>query len=126
MLVQFGYLRDRREGLILRLARDFAHMGDAAFHQLHLPFAVFGAFLMAGDAHFIKARCHGFDHLQRGGDFAMFLLRHLAGDENAKMSDILMQQIHNGLAERFDFAFIAIDIGNPAQCLAGWGDIVTG
>ena len=74
-------------------------MGDGAFHQLHLPFANLGTFLIIADVHFIKARCHGFDHLQRGGDFAMFLLRHLAGDENAKMPDILMQQIHNGLAE---------------------------
>ena len=42
------------------------------------------------------------------------------------MADVLVDEVHDGLAERLDLLLVAVDVGDPAQRLAGRGDVVAG
>ena len=54
----------------------------------------------------------------------MLLLRHLAGDEDAEVADVLVQQPDDHLAARLDFFGGAVDVGDPVECLLRRRDVV--
>jgi hypothetical protein len=122
-LVQRGDARDRREGLVLGVAGDAADMRDGALDELHLEGGV-GARLALRDAHLVEARSQRLDRLEGRGDLRVLLQGHLAGDEDAQVPDVLVHQVDDGLAEAPDLALVAVDVGDPAQRLAGRGDVV--
>ena len=81
-------------------------------------------FVDAGDDGLVKTRRHDVDQIHRLREFAVFLCRHLAGNEDAEMADALMQAIDDGLPGRDDLVLVVVKIEDPAQGLLRRRDVV--
>src|SRR5262249_1929870 len=78
-------------------------------HQL----GVFDSLVNTSYHCFIKAGRHQVDHVHGIGKLAMLLCRHLAGYENAKVPDALVQAIDDRLAGRDDLVLVVVEVENP-------------
>src|SRR3954466_15345160 len=65
------------------------------------------------------------DHVHRAGEFLVLAGRHLTGNENAQVADALMQAVDDRLTVSDDLLVILIQVGDPAQSLLWWSDIIT-
>ena len=72
----------------------------------------------------VQSGCYRLDEIEQRGNLGVFLACDRAGDEDSKVADELVHAIDDGLASGFYVVLIAIDIGDPTQCLRGRGDIV--
>ena len=67
----------------------------------------------------VQAGGHHIDHFDARGELGMLLGRHLARNEDAEMTDRLVQRVDDGLAVGDDLAVLAVEVGDPAQRLLG-------
>ena len=129
--IDFRYARHRREpSLILRAVDpESADVVERARLQPEQVFAldqiaVFNVIRGLGDDRFVESGRRDVDHLHAGDEFAVLLRRDLAGYEDAKMPDRLMQRVDDRLAVRDDLVDVVIEVEDPVERLLRRRDVV--
>ena len=123
-------LRDHAHGLKRLLVGAFEAIqarGDVFQTQLgeaHLVPRFAARILLLGDFHPVQARRQRFDRIEHRYDLGVFLLRHLAGNEDAEMADVFVHQSDDHLSAGLDFLGAAVHVGDPVERLLRRGDVV--
>ena len=130
-VVDLRHAGDRGEALVVLVAvgAERADVVQAARLQAEEILAVDQVAMLGGlvdlvDHRLVEAGRHQVDHVHAGGEFGMFLGRHLARDEDAEMADRLVQGVDDGLAVGDDLVLVVVEIGDPAQRLLRRRDVV--
>ena len=126
-LVEFGHLGHCFEGLFVLALKTVELLDDVLEAVLDELDVVGRLAIGAGgldDLHAVQPRRQGLDRLQHRDDLGVLLLGDLSGDEDAEVTDVLVQQADDHLAARLDLVGRAVDIGDPVERLLWRRDVV--
>ena len=126
-LVELGQRGHRLERLLVGALEPVQLLGDVlepALVEIDLVFDLAVASLDLVDLHAVQTRRQRLDRLQHRDDLRVLLLRHLAGDEDAEVADVLVQQADDHLPARLDLVGRAVDVGHPVERLLRRRDVV--
>src|SRR5439155_9661876 len=123
-------LRDRAHGLerllvgALEPVQSLDDLFEPALHELDVVLDGAARASTLHDLHPVEAGGKRLDRLQHRDDLRMLLLRDLSRDEDAEVTDVLVQQPHDDLAAGLDFLGRAVDVGDPVERLLWGRDVV--
>ena len=117
-LVVFGVVAAQRADVVQRARLQAEQV--AAVHQL----GVDGILIHLGDHRLVEPGRQHVDQLHARDELAVLLGGDLAGHEDTKVPDAVVQRVDNRLAVRDDLALVVVEIENPVQRLLRWRDVV--
>ena len=126
-LVELGHRVHGFERLLvgaLEAVQSLDDLFEPALHELNLVLDLPVGPATIEDLHAIETGGQCFDRLQDRNDLRVLLLRNLAGDEDAEVADVLVQQPHDDLAPCLDLLGRAVDVGKPVERLLRRRDVV--